>query len=197
MNMNRIILIVFALVATMSCGTSIVSPEPEPEGDVIEARTNLPEWFVLHAMAQISYCRTSSSSPDTLLYLSQSFKTPGGLNRGSVNIIAVMRGHRAVPIEYEYLMDSSSSRLPRPSQVRERDHDVGLAWLRLDTTRANTLQVHHFDPDEMYIEGTFDARFVYDSGRRASDPLRVIPDTVYFEDGYFRMHLQSHPCIGP
>lgn len=192
MNVNRIIPIVFALVATMSCGTSIVSPEPAPEGDVIEARTNLPEWLVLQPSATILYCRSSTANADTLLYLQQSFKTPGGLSRGYAIILAVMRGRGAVPIEYEYLIDSS--RLPVATQVRERDHDVGLAWLLLDTTRTNTLQVNHFDAEEMYIEGTFDARFVYDSGRPASDPLRVIPDTVYYEGGYFQMHLQSHPC---
>lgn len=192
MNTGKIIFTVSIMALSLSCGTSIVAPEPEPELDVIDARTNLPDWLTIRSHGSLLFCRPSATSPDTLLYLSQSFTTPDGLGRGGSVMMAVIEGHDAVPIVYDYRPDSGQ--LPWRTRVLDRDHDVGLATLRLDTTRANTLRVNRFDPEEMYIEGTFDVQFVYDSGRRASDPLRVLPDTVYYADGYFRLHAQVRPC---
>lgn len=188
----------FLLPVVLVCGAGCDAARPEPAEDtnpnVIEAEAGFHPQVVRTSWSQMTVCRAGSGSPDTLIEAGQSLglNDPRGYRLGYWSVLFVKRGTGLVPVLPAYVPDNGA--LPRRSLLSDRQHDAGVAVLRLDSAARNVVKVDRFDPATRRMEGTFEARFVFHSGTPAPDPARNFPDTVAFRNGRFRIAPEVVPC---
>ena len=199
LDVHKYLLPLLAALAFTGCDSAprVREWKPPASNDVISAQTNLPTWLERYGFSQMSLCRAGTAAVDTVFTVGQSLFGPDGdgYRHGSWFVLFVKRGGALVPVRPDYVPDGGARPLIWYSKLNERQHDAGVAELRLDTTVQNTVRIDRFDPVTHHMEGAFEARFVFHSGSRVPHPARNFADTVSFRSGTFRIEPKMSPCI--